>query len=70
MYLASSFNWFGHIAGGFIFGIGMVFAGGCPSRNLARAGGGDLRSLLTLIVLGVVAYATIAGLIAPVTGSD
>lgn len=66
MYLASSFNWFGHIAGGFIFGIGMVFAGGCPSRNLARAGGGDLRSLLTLIVLGVVAYATIAGLIAPV----
>ena len=66
MYLAASFNWFGHIAGGLIFGIGMVFAGGCPSRNLARAGGGDLRSLLTLIVLGVVAYATIAGLIAPV----
>ena len=56
----------GYIAGGFIFGIGMVFAGGCPSRNLARAGGGDLRSLLTLIVLGVVAYMTIAGLIAPV----
>lgn len=66
MYLVSSFNWFGHIAGGFIFGIGMVFAGGCPSRNLARAGGGDLRSLLTLIVLGIVAYMTIAGLIAPV----
>jgi len=66
MYLASSFNWFGHIVGGFVFGIGMVFAGGCPSRNLARAGGGDLRSLLTLIVLGVVAYMTIAGLIAPV----
>ena len=60
------FNWFGHIAGGFIFGIGMVFAGGCPSRNLARAGGGDLRSLLTLIVLGLVAYMTIAGLFAPV----
>lgn len=66
MYLGSSFNWFGYIIGGFIFGIGMVFAGGCPSRNLARAGGGDLRSLLTLIVLGVVAYMTIAGLIAPV----
>jgi uncharacterized protein len=66
MYLASTFNWFGHIAGGFIFGIGMVFAGGCPSRNLARAGGGDLRSLLMLIVLGLVAYMTIAGLIAPV----
>lgn len=66
MYLASSFNWFGYIAGGLIFGVGMVFAGGCPSRNLARAGGGDLRSLLTLIVLGLVAYVTIAGLLAPV----
>lgn len=66
MYLASSFNWLGHIAGGFVFGIGMVFAGGCPSRNLARAGGGDLRALLTLIVLGLVAYMTIAGLVAPV----
>ena len=49
-----SFNWLGHIlAGGLIFGIGMVFAGGCPSRNLARAGGGDLRALFTLIVLGL-----------------
>jgi uncharacterized protein len=66
MYLAPSFNWLGYIAGGFIFGIGMVFAGGCPSRNLARAGGGDLRSLLTLVVLGLVAYMTIAGLAAPI----
>jgi uncharacterized protein len=65
MYLAPALNWFGHIAGGFVFGIGMVFAGGCPSRNLARAGGGDLRSLLTLMVLGLFAYITIGGLIAP-----
>ena len=66
MYLTPTFNWFGYIVGGLIFGIGMVFAGGCPSRNLARAGGGDLRALLTLIVLGLVAYMTIAGLIAPI----
>jgi uncharacterized membrane protein YedE/YeeE len=66
MYLAPTVNWFGYLAGGFIFGIGMVLAGGCPSRNLARAGGGDLRSLLTLIVLGMVAFMTIAGLFAPV----
>jgi uncharacterized membrane protein YedE/YeeE len=65
MYLAPSFNWLGHIGGGLIFGIGMVLAGGCPSRNLARAGGGDLRALLTLIVLGLVAYMTIAGVLAP-----
>jgi uncharacterized membrane protein YedE/YeeE len=66
MYLTPAINWFGYIAGGVMFGIGMVFAGGCPSRNLARAGGGDLRALLTLMVLGVVAYMALAGLVAPV----
>ncbi len=65
MYLAPTFNWTGHIGGGLIFGIGMVLAGGCPSRNLARAGGGDLRALMTLIVLGLVAFMTIAGVLAP-----
>lgn len=66
MYLGSSINWFGDIVGGLIFGFGMVFAGGCPSRNLARAGSGDIRSLITLIVLGMVAYMTIGGLFAPI----
>jgi uncharacterized membrane protein YedE/YeeE len=65
MYLAPTVNWVGHIAGGLIFGVGMVLAGGCPSRNLARAGGGDLRALLTLMVLGLVAFMTIAGVLAP-----
>ena len=66
MYLAPTLNWVGHIGGGLIFGIGMVLAGGCPSRNLARAGGGDLRALMTLMVLGLVAFMTIAGILAPV----
>ncbi len=66
MYLTPTLSWVGYLGGGYIFGIGMVLAGGCPSRNLARAGGGDLRSLLTLIVLGLVAYMTIAGIVAPV----
>jgi uncharacterized membrane protein YedE/YeeE len=65
MYLTPTFNWLGHVAGGLMFGFGMVFAGGCPSRNLARAGGGDLRSLFTLIVLGIFAYMTIGGLFGP-----
>lgn len=66
MYLASSsINWAGHILGGLIFGFGMVFTGGCPSRNLARAGAGDLRSLLTLVVLGLFAHMTIRGVFAP-----
>jgi uncharacterized membrane protein YedE/YeeE len=66
MYLAPTLNWVGNIVGGLVFGIGMVLAGGCPSRNLARAGGGDLRSLLTLVVLGLVGFMTIAGVLAPV----
>jgi uncharacterized membrane protein YedE/YeeE len=65
MYMAPALGWVGHIAGGLIFGFGMVFAGGCPSRNLARAGGGDLRALVTLIVLGLFAYMTIGGIVAP-----
>jgi len=66
MYLAApGLNWAGHIIGGVMFGFGMVFTGGCPSRNLARAGSGDLRSLLTLVVLGLVAYMTIGGIFAP-----
>ncbi len=65
MYLAPAFNWLGHSAGGLMFGIGMVLAGGCPSRNLARAGGGDLRALLVLLVLGLAAFMAIAGVLAP-----
>jgi hypothetical protein len=66
MYLAAGrINWLGHILGGLVFGFGMVFAGGCPSRNLARAGSGDLRSLITLIVLGLFAHMTIRGVFAP-----
>lgn len=65
LYLTPSFNWLGNIAGGLIFGFGMVFAGGCTSKNLIRAGGGDLRSLMVLIVVGIFGYMTIGGLLGP-----
>ncbi len=66
MYLGASLNWVGSLLGGLMFGYGMVFAGGCASRNLARVGGGDLRSLLALIVLGIFAYMTMGGVLGPV----
>ena len=66
MYLGAGFNWFGNVAGGLMFGYGMVFAGSFQSRNLARVGGGDLRALLTLIVLGIFAYMTIGGILGPI----
>lgn len=65
MYLSRTLNWTGHIAGGLMFGFGMVFAGGCPSRNLARVGGGDLRALIVLLVLGIFAYVAMGGLLGP-----
>jgi uncharacterized membrane protein YedE/YeeE len=65
MYLTTNFNWFGNLLGGLMFGFGMVLAGGCASKNLARVGGGDLRSLVSLLVLGMFAYMSIGGLIGP-----
>ena len=65
-YVASSLLWLGNLVGGLVFGFGMVLAGGCTSRNLVRVGGGDLRSLLVLMILGLFAYMTIGGLFAPV----
>lgn len=66
MYSSTQLDWFGNIAGGLLFGLGMVFAGGCASRNLVRAGSGDLRSLVVLIVVGLFAYISIGGILGPV----
>ncbi|MCH9765996.1 MAG: YeeE/YedE family protein [Alphaproteobacteria bacterium] len=60
-YLAPRLNWLGHGAGGFVFGMGMVLAGGCASRNLVRAGSGDLRALLLLLVITTFAFAALSG---------
>jgi uncharacterized protein len=65
MYLGSSINWVGNLAGGMLFGFGMVFGGGCATRNLARVGGGDLKALVTLLVLGIAAYMTMTGVLGP-----
>jgi len=65
MYLTPSFAWGAHIVGGLLFGFGMVFSGGCISRNLVRAGGGDLRSVVVLLITGIFAYMAIGGVVGP-----
>ncbi len=65
IFLGAGFTWIGFVLGGFLFGIGMVMGAGCVSRNLVRAGSGDLRSVLVLLVVGIFGFMTIGGLIGP-----
>ena len=65
MYLSPRLNWLGHVLGGLIFGFGMVLSGGCPTRNLVRFGGGDLRALVVLLVIAVAGFAAMGGILAP-----
>jgi uncharacterized protein len=50
-------------AGGLLFGIGMVLAGGCGSRNLVRLGAGSLKALVVVLLLGLSAFATVGGIL-------
>ena len=66
IYLSTNFGIGGYIVGGFLFGVGMTLGGGCGQRTLVRAGGGNLKSLVVLLVLGLTAYITLRGLLAGV----
>ncbi|MGQ9724623.1 MAG: YeeE/YedE family protein [Tepidimonas sp.] len=56
--------WLSAIAGGALFGFGMVLASGCGSKALIRIGGGSLKSLVVFVVMGVAAFATLRGITA------
>ncbi|TCV91908.1 thiosulfate utilization transporter TsuA/YeeE [Biostraticola tofi] len=47
-YHAGSFAWFGTILGGYVFGIGIVMAGGCATGTWYRAGEGLIGSWIAL----------------------
>ena len=64
IYRTPNFGWLGHILGGALFGIGMTLASGCGQRTLVRLGGGNLKSLLVVLLLGLTAYMTMRGLLA------
>ncbi len=64
IYLTSNFTWLGHLLGGFLFGIGMTLGSGCGQRTLVRVGGGNLKSLVVLLVMAISAYMTLRGLFA------
>ena len=56
--------WLSGLVGGLAFGWGMVMASGCGNKILVRVGGVNLKSLIVLLVMGLVAFMTLKGLTA------
>ncbi len=64
-YHAISWNPAASIVGGLVFGYGMALAGNCGFGSLVRFGGGDLRALVVVVVMGIFGYVALAGPLAP-----
>ncbi len=60
-YLDRVWNPAGTIVGGLMFGYGMALSGNCGYGALARLGGGDLRSFVIVLVMGLSAYFVMSG---------
>lgn len=60
-YIAAPTTLFATLVGSFVFGLGMSLVGTCGYGTLARIGGGDLKSIVTFLVMGITAYATLRG---------
>jgi uncharacterized protein len=62
IYYGPNFIWLSHLVGGFLFGVGMTLGSGCGSKTLIRIGGGNLKSLVVFVFLGIAAYMTLRGM--------
>ena len=56
-YRTPDFAWGRYLLGGFLFGVGMVLARGCPVRSLVKVTQGNLQALLAIGVMAITAYA-------------
>lgn len=65
-YRQTNFVWLENVLGGALFGIGMTLASGCGNKTLIRIGGGNLKSVMVLLVIALIAYF----MINPFPGSD
>lgn len=63
--LASMGSMSGAIIGGLMFGIGMILARGCASRLLVLSATGNLRAIVSGLVLTLVAQAALRGILSP-----
>ncbi len=64
-FMASELPVLAIIAGGALFGAGMVLTRGCVSRLTVLSGSGNLRALLVLVVFAIVSHAMLKGVLAP-----
>ena len=64
LYVSNRWLWLSAATGGAMFGFGMVLSSGCGSKTLVRIGGGNLKSLVVFLAMGVSAFATLKGITA------
>jgi len=55
-YRSGQLVWAENLLGGLLFGIGMTLASGCGNKNLIRAGAGNIKSIMVLVIIGLIAY--------------
>ncbi len=48
--------WIENLLGGLLFGIGMTLASGCGNKTLIRIGGGNIKSIVVFVVIGLIAF--------------
>lgn len=65
-YRANQLVWAENLLGGLMFGIGMTLASGCGNKTLIRIGGGNLKSIMVLAIIAIIAYY----MVNPFPGSD
>jgi uncharacterized membrane protein YedE/YeeE len=63
IYATPSVLWLSTLLGGLMFGWGMVLASGCGAKSLVRAGAGNLKALIVLLVMGISALITLKGIL-------
>lgn len=61
IYHSIAWNPLASIIGGLVFGYGMALAGNCGFGALVRFGGGDLRSLVVVVVMGIFGFVALSG---------
>lgn len=59
------FHWLANLAGGLIFGVGMILSGGCSGSTWYRVGEGAVGAWVVLIGFAMGATATSVGVLAP-----